>query len=176
MAIMTSRLICVAVLFISLSATAFADGGRLRFSKPSGPFLVTLFTTPEPLTPGPSDFSVMIQDAKTGDILSDAAVTLQLTSAQGVTINAVATHGIATNRLLQAAQFNIPSSGNWHLHLDIQQGTKTSSVDADMPVQQGSRRAALVWTFTALPLLAILLFILHQRQKAFLGKRSFKAT
>jgi hypothetical protein len=176
MAIMIKRFICVAVLFISLSATALADGGRLRFSKPSGPFLVTLFTTPEPLTPGPSDFSVMIQDAKTGDILSDAAVTLHLTSAHGAIINAVATHGIATNRLLQAAQFNLPSSGNWHLHLDIQQGAKTSSVDADIPVQQGSRKAVLVWTFTALPLLAMLLFILHQRQKAFLGKRSFKAT
>ena len=156
----------------AISAAAHADGGRLRFSKPAGPFLVTLFTTPEPLTPGPTDFSVMIQDVKSGDILSDAAVAMKLTSDQGATIDASASHGIATNRLLQAAEFNIPSSGNWHLHLDVRQGTLTSSVDADISVQTGSRKAVLAWIFALLPLLAVLLFILHQRQKAFLARRS----
>ncbi len=172
---MLKRCSALTLFLLCLSCTAFADGGRLRFSRPTGPFLVTLFTMPEPLTPGPSDFSVMIQDAKTGDILSDAAVTLQLTSSEGATINAVASHGIATNRLLQAAQFDIPSSGNWHIHLHVEQGTRTSSLDADIPVQPGSRKAVLAWIFALLPVLAVLLFIFHQRQKAFLAGRSFKA-
>ena len=172
---MTRRNLSLILLLLCLSLTAFADGGRLRFSKPAGPFLVTLFTTPEPLTPGPADFSVMIQDAKTGDILSDAVVTLKLTPSAGATINVLASHGIATNRLLQAAQFDIPSSGNWHVHLNVTQGTQTSSVDEDIPVQPGSRKAALAWVFALLPLVAVLLFILHQRQKAFLERRSYKA-
>ena len=172
---MLKRCSVLTLFLLCLSCTAFADGGRLRFSNAAGPFLVTLFTTPEPLTPGPSDFSVMIQDAKTGDILSDAAVSLQLTSNQGATINAVASHGIATNRLLQAAQFDIPSSGNWHVHLDVTQGTQTSSLVEDISVQPGSRKAALAWVFALLPVLAVLLFILHQRQKAFLARRSYKA-
>jgi hypothetical protein len=170
----TKRLLLLALL-VSLSTTALADGGRLRFSTLSGPFLITLFTTPEPLTPGPVDFSVMVQDAKTGDILSDAQITLQLISSHGRVIHATANHGIATNRLLQAAEFDIPSSGTWKIHLDIHQGTQTASLDADIPVQPGSRKTILVWVFTLLPLLALLLFILHQRQKAFLARRVYKA-
>ena len=170
---MTKRWLFLLVLLSSIPA--FGDGGRLRFSRAAGPFLVTLFTTPEPLTPGPADFSVMVQDAKTGDILSDAHVSLQLTSAQGKVMNADTSHGIATNRLLQAAQFDIPSSGNWSMRLTLQQGTRSASLDADMPVQAGSRKALLVWTFAALPVLALLLFVLHQRQKAFLARRSLKA-
>lgn len=172
---MAKRLPMLVLLCMIVSSAAFADGGRLRFSRPAGPFLVTLFTTPEPLTPGPTDFSVMIQDAKSGDILSDAHVILKLTSSQGAVISAVASHGIATNRLLQAAQFNVPSGGNWKLHLDVEQGTDTSSVDADIPVQPGSRKTVLVGAFAILPVIAILLFILHQRQKIFLMRRSFKS-
>ena len=169
---MMKRILIFALL--TLATNAFADGGRLRFSKPAGPFLVTLFTTPEPLTPGPADFSVMVQDAKSGDVLSDALVTLHLTSSQGGSISVAASHGIAVNRLLEAAQFNIPTSGTWTLHLDVQQGTQHSSLDSDIPVQPGSRKAALVWVFALLPVLALLLFILHQRQKAFLARRSFR--
>lgn len=169
---MTKRLLVLIVLLLTVSATTFADGGRLRFSQTSGPFLVTLFTAPEPLTRGPADFSIMVQDAKTGDILPDAKVTLLLTSVQGNILRAVASHGIATNRLLQAAQFDLPTSGNWSVHVDVQQGSQSSSVDANVSVQPGSRKAVLVWIFAVLPLVALLLFTLHQRQKAFLARRS----
>lgn len=171
------RAIFILLLTAGLCSSTFADGGRLRFSRTAGPFLVTLFTTPEPLTPGPSDFSVLVQDAKSGDILSDARVTFKLNlSGTAETVQAVATHGIATNRLLQAAAVNLPASGPWMLHVEVQQSTRSATLDFPIPVEPGSRRTTVIWIFASLPPLVIVLFLLHQRQKAYLARRQFAAT
>lgn len=147
------------------SQAAYADSGRLRFSKTAGPFQVTLFTTPEPLTPGPADFSVMVQDAATGQILSNAEVLLQLDQPGASSIHAQATHALATNKLLQAAEFSLPFAGSWHLHLDITQASAHAAIDTDIAVQPGSRNTLLIWLFALLPCFAVGLFVLHQRQK-----------
>ncbi len=154
------------VLLVVISGTsAHADGGRLRFSKTAGPFLITLFTTPEPLTPGPADFSVMVQDAVTGQILPDAVVTLQLDEQDGRTIRAIADHHRATNQLMQAAALSLPSVGSFRLHLVVRDASREASTDSSLIVQPGSRTAPLIWTFALLPFLAVLLFALQQRQK-----------
>jgi len=172
------RIILCAILFLASADCMFADGGRLRFSRTAGPFLVTLFTTPEPLTPGTVDFSVMVQDAKSGDILQDAQVTLDLTEADttGDEIHAVASHGIAANRLLQAAEFDLPKSGVWRIHVNVDQGARSAALDESIVVDAGSRKAPLVWIFGLLPVLAIALFILQQRQKSYLAQRHATVT
>jgi hypothetical protein len=168
------RVVICILLSLACCPIALADGGRLRFSKAAGPFLVTLFTTPEPLTPGPADFSVMVQDASSGSILSDAQVVLTLTPADASSppLIATATHGIATNRILQAAEFNLPKSGVWKLHLDIRDHTQSATIDTPIEIEKGSRKLPLIWIFATLPLLAILLFTLHQRQKLRLARHS----
>lgn len=175
---MTKRaLILVVLLLLASRRSLLADGGRLRFSKTAGPFLVTLFTTPEPLTPGPADFSVMVQNAKTNDILSDAQIVLTLTSVDhpDQILRAAATHGNATNRLLQAAEFDLPGSSSksseWKLHINVEQGREAASLDEPIEVQAGSRKTMLVWIFGALPILALFLFVLHQRQRASIVRR-----
>jgi hypothetical protein len=172
------RAFIVAVLIASCFNHAHADGGRLRFSSPAGPFLVTLFTTPEPLTPGPADFSVMVQDAKSGEILPDAQVTFDLVSRDdpAAALHAAATHGIATNRLLQAAELDLPRNGMWTLHLNIRQGDRSAALDAPIIVDRGSRKSKFVWIFVSLPILAIILFVFHQRQKMYLSRRQFATT
>jgi len=146
---------------------AFADGGRLRFSTVSGPFLITLFSTPEPLTPGPIDLSVMVQDVKSGEVLSDAhvGIDLQQQNGDGSTIHAEATHSRAVNKLLQAADIEIPASGSWRMCITVQQGSHSTVLDAVIPVEPGSRKTKLVWIFGSLPALALVLFVLHQLQK-----------
>ena len=160
-----SRWLC-ALLLGAAFQQAPADSGRLRSSKPAGPFLVTLFTMPEPLTPGPADFSVMVQDAASGQILSDAAVTLDLDTSDGKALHVEAGHAAATNKLLQAAEFSIPSTGVWHVHLDISQANRHAACETEIVVQPGSRTSLLVWIFALFPVAAIALFVLHQRQKS----------
>jgi len=152
---------------------AFADGGRLRFSSVSGPFLITLFSTPEPLTPGPIDLSVMVQDARSGDVLSDAHVGIDLLqqNGDGSTIHAEATHGMAVNKLLQAADIEIPASGSWRMRITVHQGSRSTVLDTAIPVEPGSRKTKLVWIFGSLPVLALVLFTLHQLQKSQPGSR-----
>jgi hypothetical protein len=161
------------VLLVLSCAQAFADGGRLRFSRVSGPFLITLFSTPEPLTPGLIDLSVMVQDAKSGDVLSDpiVGISLQRQNGDGSMIYAEATHGNATNKLLQAADIEIPANGRWRMRITVQQGSRTTILDAVIPVEQGSRKTKLIWIFGLLPILALLVFILHQVQKSYLQVR-----
>ncbi len=89
-------LVCAAV-------TASADGGRVRMQQASGNFIITLFTMPEPLTTGDADFSVLVQDRATQQVLLDAAVALRLTAPSGEVQLVPLSSGYVGNRMLQAA-------------------------------------------------------------------------
>ncbi len=144
---------------------AHADGGRLRFSRNTGPFIVTLFTAPEPLTPGPVDFSVMVQDAATGEILPSASILLNLDSTNGRAISVSTNHKAATNKLLQAAEVILPTTGKWHVHLEVAKASRHAACDSEIVVQPGSRMFLQIWIFALLPVVATVLFVLHQRQR-----------
>src|SRR5215471_6917917 len=64
---------------LCLAANAFGDGGSVQIHSVSGPFEITLFAEPPLPRAGQIDFSVLIQDAKSGEPVMDAAVTLALT-------------------------------------------------------------------------------------------------
>jgi hypothetical protein len=159
------RIAIIAVVFICACNVGRADGGRLRFSKPAGPFIVTLFTTPEPLTPGTADFSVMVQDRVGGQVISNADVELRWVSPDGRILSASAKRGAAVNQLLEAAEVNLPTAGVWRVAIEIRDGDRAATCDAEITVERGSRKTTLIWIFTLLPALAIALFVLHQRQK-----------
>ena len=165
------RLIILAMLSIFLCRAALADGGHLRFSQAAGPFQVTLFTTPEPLTPGPADFSVMVQDGTTNQVLQDADIEITLTGPDGRVVAAHARAGLATNRLLQAANVVLPVVGAWHVSVVVKQGGRAGSCDGALAVGAGSRRSYLVWIFSLLPVFATMLFVLNQKQKANVSPR-----
>src|SRR5580700_5635655 len=66
-------------LFLFLAGNAFGDGGSVQLHSVSGPFEITLFTEPPLPRAGQIDFSVLIQDAKSGQPVMDATVMLALT-------------------------------------------------------------------------------------------------
>ena len=65
---------------MALQRGARADGGLLRARQAAGPFIVSIFTAPEPLRAGPVDVSVFVQSSE-GDVLTDAVVDILLESA-----------------------------------------------------------------------------------------------
>jgi hypothetical protein len=162
---MKRRLFLVLIL-ISICTTCFADGGRLRFSKPAGPFQVTLFTSPEPLTPGPADFSVMVQDGVSNQVLPDADIQMKITASDGRVVQAHASAGAATNKLLQAAAVTLPTTGIWHLSVLVSEAGRSGICEAEILVEAGSRKASLVWIFSLLPVFLSMLFVLHQKKKS----------
>jgi hypothetical protein len=83
----------------------------------------------------------------------------------GPTIEAHASSGVATNRLMQAAEVTLPVAGKWHVAIHVSEGTRVATCDTDVKVETGSRKSIFVWIFSLLPVLAGALFALNQRQK-----------
>lgn len=163
-------------LLLILTSRAFADGGRLRFRKPAGPFIVTLFTTPDPLSKGRADFSVAIERPDTTGLVENADVTFILTPQSGPEHRIVlhATHSQATSRFLDAANFSLPSAGVWRIDVIVKDGGQTGRCFGEFRVHQQDLAAnERAWQIAVVPIL-VLLFFLHQWRKREWQKR-FKA-
>jgi hypothetical protein len=95
---------------------ARADGGQVQYSGTAGPYRVTVFTQPVPLRAGPADFSVLVQDPRTGDVLLDGSVRIDVVALDppGATIPVMPSRAAATNKLLRAAMVHLPAGGKYH--------------------------------------------------------------
>jgi hypothetical protein len=160
---------CFVILAILVFATnTFADGGRLRLRENAGPFIVTLFTTPDPLRQGRADFSVAVERAGSGGLVENARVTVILTP-MGSAEKPIVLHlsrAAATSKFLQAANFNLPHPGNWQITIEVQKGAETGSCSGEIPVLPPALlNSQLTWDIAAVPFVA-LLFLLHQWRKS----------
>ena len=66
--------------FVAMLAPArlFADGGTIQLRKEAGALLITVFTSPSPLSAGPADISVLLQKRNGLDPVLDADVSMRL--------------------------------------------------------------------------------------------------
>jgi hypothetical protein len=145
---------------------ALADGGRLQMRTDAGPFTVSVFTIPDSLTAGPADLSVLVQDAASGDVLMDAAVTLTLTDPSGAPLVLHPSHAQATNQLLQAAQVNLKAPGKWRVRVEVVHGTQSAACATDLEVAGRSSQWGTIWFFALLPLGVLGVFVGVQVRKA----------
>jgi hypothetical protein len=160
-----SRALLVLLAALVSAHTASADGGRLRFRQHAGPFIITLFTTPDPLTRGPADFSVAVEHAGTPGLIQDANVDLILTPADGhgSPMRLHASHAQATTKWLQAANFSIPARGLWRVTVIVRSGNESGKCSAQIRVGPAGTRN-LTWDILPVPL-AALVFVLHRNRK-----------
>jgi hypothetical protein len=150
---------------------AHADGGRLEMRQATGPFVVSLFTTPESLAVGPADLSVMVEEQ--GSVLLDADVVVTLTSQDQEVAPVVAhlSHAHATNRLLEDAVVQLSRAGRWHVVVHVREAGREASVATDLTVANYSARRGTVWFFLLLPLCAVVLFAWVQVMKLRMRRR-----
>ena len=170
---MTRRYLLLILLLI-LTGRAFADGGRLQFRKPAGPFTVTLFTTPDPLTKGRADFSVAVERADTTGLLESAQVTYILTNqnkpAQRIVLHA--SRSQATSRFLQAANFTLPAAGLWSIRVIVRDGDQVGQCSGQFRVRkQDLATSERAWQIAFVPIM-VLLFFLHQWRKREVARRN----
>jgi hypothetical protein len=163
----------VALMLACAAAVAYADGGRLQTRQAAGPFIVSLFTTPESLGVGQADLSAMVEEQGGSKVLLDADVVITLTAEGGAGQPIVAhlSHAHATSRLLQDAVVELPHSGRWRAVIQVNEAGRQASTVTDLMVGDHSARHGTVWVFALLPAFVIGLFAWVQLAKATARRR-----
>jgi hypothetical protein len=141
-----------AIAFLAAGSAA-ADGGRVRLTQNAGPFTVTVFTAPEPLTSGPADISVLVQDRGDGRVLLDAAVVLELRAPGGSAPRRIPAR-VGTNRLLKVCLVRLESEGAWDAAVVVRRAGSEARVSLSLPVAAAPSRLAAVWPLLLIPPLA----------------------
>lgn len=158
------RAILLAALLLQSEAPAFADGGTLRLTRAAGPFVIALFTAPEPLRVGSAEVSVLVLErGAAAAVLLDATVELRVRAPDGTTRMLAPSHAAASNRLLQAALLELPAPGTWQLTIAVRHQGDTVTVSCELPVGSAPPPFLAQWPPLALPPLCILLFVWRER-------------
>ena len=177
------------LLIMALSSTeAHADGGIMRLRQVQGPFVITIFTTPELIPHQPVDVSVLVQRRDSNEVILDASVDLLLTPAPAAVVTATdpicapsgvgffssdsqghsapfstpATRAQSSNKLLYAAAVEFGSSGDWTLETTIKSSGDSERFSCRIPVGPTPRQLTGLWPYIAFPPLAVVVFALNQ--------------
>jgi hypothetical protein len=153
-----------AVVLGAMAPQARADGGTVRLSERIGAYRVTVFTSPAPLRAGPVDVSVLVQEAATGTPLSDVSIQVSMAPVDRphAGMRQAASHEAATNKLYQAALFDLPVSGRWLIAVDIDGPHGPAHTHVEVEAGEPLPRWAEMWFWIALPVVPIVLFSLQQ--------------
>lgn len=145
-------------------AFVWADGGTVRLSERQGGYRITVFTAPVPFRAGPVDISVLVQDAVTAAPVPDARIEIAVARSDRPheAVRAPATVEAATNKLFQAASFELPAAGLWQIEvaIDGRHGPARVQFDVEAADPQPRWQEMLFWI--VLPVAPILLFSIHQ--------------
>ena len=143
---------------------ARADGGAVRLSEVAGEYRISVFTSPTPFRAGLVDISVLVQDASSTTVVSGAQVTIKMNprGRPNEAITQTATAAAATNKLLQAAQFDLPESGWWDLHVLIDGPNGHAEAACQVEAAEPWPQWLTLVPWIAWPVIPIMLFGIHQ--------------
>ncbi|MFQ5847388.1 MAG: hypothetical protein ACE5IQ_06885 [Candidatus Methylomirabilales bacterium] len=107
---------------------AWANGGTPQLTAVrTGPYLVSVWTQPDPPRTGLLHVSVAVMEPQSRKPVLDAEVrmTVERTEGQGRSIRTTASRGGGPNKLLYHASLDLPEEGGWRVNLEIDgpQGT-----------------------------------------------------
>jgi hypothetical protein len=149
--------------FLSLCSRLRADGGIVRAHEQAGSYRVTVFASPTPLRVGLVDFTVLVQDAATGECVPQARATLRLTARKtGAFLEHPATADAATNKLYLTAVLELPEPGWWEVDIAIEGAQGPARVRFGVQADEVLPRWQELWPWFAWPALIVLIFSVHR--------------
>jgi hypothetical protein len=156
-------LVSVSALFL-LPSLAAADGGVIRLSEEQGNYRITVFTAPTPLRAGPVDLSVLVQEAATQEPAAGVQVTIKTVRRGSLheALHQPATTEAATNKLYYAATFDLPEPGWYSLEVCIDGPLGQAQVHFELEAAEPLPPWLTMSPWVGWPVLAILLFGIHQ--------------
>jgi hypothetical protein len=143
-------------------APARGDGGSVCLSAKKGGYRITVFSAPTPFRAGPVDISVLVQDAGTGEPVPQARVTVRLSKPGQPALEYPATQEAATNKLLHAAQFDLPQPGRWNLEVRVEGLHGPAVVGGELEAGEPLPRWLEMAPWIGWPAVAVALFGIHQ--------------
>jgi hypothetical protein len=155
-------LVCAFLISGSCPIRARGDGGTLRFSEAKGGYLVSVFTLPAPFRAGIVDISVLVQEAETGAPVPQAQVTVVMSRPDQAPLAYAATSTAATNKLMRAAQFELPTSGSWALSVHVEGPHGAVEFGWELEAAEPMPRWRELWPWLGLPGFALVLFAVHR--------------
>ena len=155
-----SLLLAIALSIPGLRAQA--DGGGVELHQAAGPFVVTVFSTPNPPRVGLVDISVLAQARADGGAALDGEVFVRLRREGGMTVIGQATRDVARDKLLYSTLMNLPEPGRWELEVTIKRGESAASVFGQLSVAAPRPFLLSYWRSLSLPWIVISLFAMNQ--------------
>jgi hypothetical protein len=152
------------LLFVSLAqAQVLADGGAVQWRAEAGHFVVAVFTSPAPLTVGPVDISLLLQNRQGLEPVLDASVLLLLRAqSDGAEIRTLATRDQAQNKLLYAGQAMLTEPGTWRIAASILRDGERTETAGTIEVAARREMLASYWGYVAFPPLTIIAFAIRE--------------
>ena len=151
-------------LMILAQAAAWADGGTVQLRQEAGDLVITVFTSPGPLTVGPVDISVLLQNRDGLQPVLDATVSLVLRAeASGIELQAQPTREQARNKLLYAALVMFSKPGDWHITVTVARNGIETNAEGILEVAPPPGRPASYAGYIAFPPVMIGLFMVRER-------------
>ena len=160
---MTNPKLLWPLVIILARATALADGGTVQLREDAGPFVITVFTSPAPLSAGPADISLLLQNRNGLEPVLDATVSLILRDPSGAEIRARLTREQAQNKLLYAAPATLANPGKWRLDITILKDGQRTGATGTIDVAPAPEMAASYWSYVAFPPIMIVAFLVRER-------------
>ena len=148
--------------FGTWTAPVSADGGSPLFAGTKGGYQITVFAAPTPLRAGSVDISVLVQDALTGNPATPFRVVVRMTKSGSAALEYPATSEAATNKLFRAAQFDLPERGHWDIQVEVESARGRAVIAGELDAAEALPRWREVWPWIGCPVLAIILFSIHQ--------------
>jgi hypothetical protein len=144
-------------------ATAFADGGTVQLRKEAGALVITVFSSPAPLSAGLVDISLLLQNRDGLEPVLDASVSLLLRlDGSNAEIHARPTREQAQNKLLYAVPVTLAESGRWQLAITILRNGERTEATGAIDVASAPEMAASYWSYIAFPPLVIVVFAVRE--------------
>jgi preprotein translocase subunit SecG len=154
--------LCLA--WLASSNAADDDDQVVRSVQQSSTLAVSLLA-PHELVAGTNNFAILVQDRTSQDVILNAWVELAAYSAAAqVPVKAQANSGDSQNKLLQSAELNLPSAGNWTLKITVQRGSEQTDFSVPLQVGESEATSEIPWTKVLLIFFATLLLLVYLRR------------
>jgi hypothetical protein len=151
-------------LAILAQAAAWADGGTVLLRQEAGDLVITVFASPSPLSVGPVDISLLIQDRNGLEPALGADVSLLLRNDDsGVELQARPTREQARNKLLYAAPVTFSEPGKWQIAVTVRRNGEETNAAGTLDVAPAPGKSASYAAYIAFPPVMIVLFVIRER-------------